>query len=126
MGFSNNIKKLRVSNNLTQKDFCKQAGITQVTCSSYETGKTLPQGEDTLKKIAEIFGVTVPQLFSDDIEATLDERDMTSKSVDSSTDIQSIHGTITNFFGSADIPNAEKQLLSSMLISETLKYLISA
>ena len=70
--------------------------------------------------------MTVPQLFSDDIKAAPGESVMPSKSMDSSMDIQSIHGTIINFFGSADISTAEKQMLSSMLMSETLKYLMSA
>ena len=66
-----NLKILRKSRNLTQKEVANAIGITFQNYSYYETGRTKPTPE-MLCTLADFFGVTVdellgrtPQLFDD-------------------------------------------------------------
>ncbi len=59
--FSDRIKELRKSLNLTQAQFAQKIGTTQVTLSSYENSDKTPALE-TLKKIAVEYGVSVDWL----------------------------------------------------------------
>lgn len=66
-----NLKILRKSRNLTQKEVANAIGITFQNYSYYETGRTKPTPE-MLCALADFFGVTVdellgrtPQLFDD-------------------------------------------------------------
>lgn len=54
-------KELRRKNGITQATLAKEIGIAQATISDIETEKTSPTAE-TIKKIAEYFGVTADYL----------------------------------------------------------------
>lgn len=56
------LKKLRVENNLLQKDLAKILGLAQTTIANYEQGKRFPD-EKTLKKAADFFNVSLDYLF---------------------------------------------------------------
>ena len=58
------IKKLRIANNLNQKELAEKLNITQASLSTYETGIKLPS-LDTLKKISEYFGKSLDDLYKD-------------------------------------------------------------
>ena len=51
---SENIKNLRLSNNMTQENLAEKLSVTRQTVSCWENGKSEPD-IDTLMKIAEIF-----------------------------------------------------------------------
>lgn len=53
-----NIKKIRVSQNMTQEQLAESLFVTRQTISNYETGKSNPD-IDTIIKIADIFNVDV-------------------------------------------------------------------
>lgn len=55
--FKENIKKLRKSRGLTQKEIAEELGITQPTYQQWESGKRSPTGE-TLEKLADFFNVS--------------------------------------------------------------------
>lgn len=55
------IKDLRVSNNLTQKEFSDLVGVKRTTVTMWEKGKSNP-GATTLKKISRIFNCSIDDL----------------------------------------------------------------
>lgn len=58
---SNNIKKLRVENNLTQKQFSEQIHMPVTTLAQYERGEREPKLA-TWQKLADFFEVSVPYM----------------------------------------------------------------
>lgn len=58
MAFSQVLRKLREERNLTQKDIASFLGLTRQAIASYEHAKREPDYE-TLKKLADFFGVSV-------------------------------------------------------------------
>lgn len=64
--FGNLIKKIRLENNLTQKDFADKYNVTYQAVSKWENGKNMP---DTLliKKICDDFNLKMEDLFNGEI-----------------------------------------------------------
>ena len=60
--FAKNLKRERIANNLTQKNFASQIGITTQSYQAYEAGLTMPTAENLLK-ICLILNVTLDYLF---------------------------------------------------------------
>lgn len=58
---SNSIKTLRKENNLSQDQLAEKLYVTRQAVSNWENGKNQPD-LDTLKRIAEVFGVSVERL----------------------------------------------------------------
>ena len=63
----NNLKQIRLSCALTQKQVSEVLGIERSTYTCYETGKSTPP-IDTAKKLSKIFGVTLEEIFFDEQE----------------------------------------------------------
>lgn len=61
MGFKDNLKMLRKSKKLSQKDFGKLIDKTLLTVSRYENGQLFPK-HNTLLKICEVLNVTSSQI----------------------------------------------------------------
>lgn len=61
--FSQNLKELRTSHNLTQKELAEELGTSQQSYMKWETGKTSPTLR-TVEKIAEFFNVPISKLVS--------------------------------------------------------------
>lgn len=59
--FKENLKYLRKSKDLTQKEIAEDLGITQPTYQQWESGKRSPTAE-TLEKLADYFDVTTDYL----------------------------------------------------------------
>ena len=55
---ANNLKKLRLQNNLTQEEIAKDLQLQKQTYQNYKLGKRKPD-IDTLKKIADYFDVSL-------------------------------------------------------------------
>ena len=64
--FGNLIKKIRLENNLTQKDFADKYNVTYQAVSKWENGKNMP---DTLliKKICDDFDLKMEDLFNGEV-----------------------------------------------------------
>ena len=64
--FGNLIKKIRLDNNLTQKDFADKYNVTYQAVSKWENGKNMP---DTLliKKICDDFNLKMEDLFNGEV-----------------------------------------------------------
>ncbi len=67
MSLGNKIKQYRESKKMTQKDIAEILGVEAGTVSKYELGLTEPNIE-SLKKLAEIFNITVDELLKDEKE----------------------------------------------------------
>lgn len=59
--FSNNLKTLRLKNNMNQTELGKQIGVDQRTISAWENGICEPDIK-TLNKLKEHFSITVDDL----------------------------------------------------------------
>ena len=65
MGIGDNIKKLRVENQLTQVDFAKIAGVSDKAVSAWENGTKIPR-MGTIEKISQYFGVPISSVVEAD------------------------------------------------------------
>ena len=69
MEIKDRIKVIRKNANITQEDFANQLGVSIMTIRRYESGKQEPK-PTTLKKMAEILGVTVKDILIPENEKT--------------------------------------------------------
>lgn len=67
--FSSNLKFLRMSVGETQESLANALFVEKSTISQYESGTRKPNDQETLKKIAKRYGVTVDSLLSDDFSS---------------------------------------------------------
>lgn len=65
-GFMENLRKLRISKNIQQKELAALLNIKISTYCQYETGKRQPDYE-TLKRIANYFNVSIDYLLENDV-----------------------------------------------------------
>ena len=65
MNIGKNIKRLRLLNDMKQKDFAKILSVSPQAISKWENGKNMPD-ISILPKIAESFGVSIDDLFGED------------------------------------------------------------
>lgn len=70
--FAETLRKLRLDQNLTQKQLAKLLYISPASISQYETGRSNPSRE-TLSHIAQYFGVSVDYLMSDSKIAEIED-----------------------------------------------------
>lgn len=61
----NNIKKYRLSINLTQVQLARRLGVTQSSVAMWETGKAMPRAS-MLVEMGKLFGVTIEQLLGEE------------------------------------------------------------
>lgn len=62
------IKKLRFERNWSQDQLAEKVGVGRQYISRYENGKISPNAEN-LQKIAEVFGVSVDYLLSNEVKS---------------------------------------------------------
>lgn len=72
MGFSENLKKLRLREGLTQDAFAERLGMSKNLVYTYESERSVPT-TTTLLKICNKFNVTPNVLLGYDIESNLNE-----------------------------------------------------
>ena len=73
---SDNLKRLRIERGLTQQQVGEKLGITKQAYSQWESGKHTPRFE-TIKKLADILGVTTDQI-TEDYAQTYDDSETDS------------------------------------------------
>lgn len=59
------IKAARINANMTQTEAASAIGVSNVTISNWENGRTLPDIK-TARKIAEVYGVPLDNLYLSD------------------------------------------------------------
>lgn len=65
MGFSEKLKELRKSHNLTQDALAQKILVSRTLISKYENGSVIPT-KDNLNRIADYFGVSVNELMTNE------------------------------------------------------------
>lgn len=88
--FGENLKNLRKSRDLTQKEFGAKVGLSKAVVSKYENSMGYPSF-DVLVRIAQYFGVTTDYLLGVTKEKTIDASGLTN------TQIAAIHQLIAEF-----------------------------
>lgn len=88
--FGENLKHLRKSLELTQKDFGSKVGLSKAVVSKYENGMGYPSF-DVLVRIAQYFGVTTDYLLGVARGKAVDVSELTD------SQIASIHQLIAEF-----------------------------
>lgn len=73
------LQKLRTSNNLTQEELAEKLFVSRAAISKWESGRGYPS-IDSLKAIANYFGVTIDQLIRGEEVIALAEQDRTESS----------------------------------------------
>lgn len=79
--FGENLKKLRKSRNLTQKELGAKIGLSKAVVSKYENGMGYP-AFDVLIRIAQYFGVTTDYLLGVSGSKTVDLSGLTDSQID--------------------------------------------
>lgn len=88
--FGDNLKHLRKSNNLTQKELGSRIGLSKAVVSKYENGMGYPTF-DVLVRIAQYFGVTTDYLLGVDTGKTVNVSGLLDSQIDT------IHNIIAEF-----------------------------
>lgn len=70
MNFNEKLQQLRKQNNMTQEELAKVLFVSRTAVSKWESGKGYPN-IDSLKSIAEVFGITIDDLLSNNELITL-------------------------------------------------------
>lgn len=65
MTFGEKLKNLRTSQNITQEHLAQQLGISKRTVINYESGKCYPKNTEIFSKLANIFGVSIDYLMTE-------------------------------------------------------------
>lgn len=68
MGFGDKVKRLREEKNMTQKELADALGVSTRTITNYEVQGRRPRYRKVYEQMAELFGVSVTYLISDEEE----------------------------------------------------------
>lgn len=71
MKFGEKVKILRIQNKMTQTELATKASLAKRTIINYETCSSYPKKRDVYKKLADIFGVELNYLLTEDEEFIL-------------------------------------------------------
>lgn len=100
----NNIKELRKSKRMTQKDLAEVMNVSQQTIGAWETERAVP-GADTLNELADYFNVTTDYLLG---------RPEEKKEKDSnSVDLADMDALLT--YQGKQIPDQDRELINDLL-----------
>ena len=67
------LRRLRLDRGMTQAEVAEKLNVTRQTVSSYESGRTQPDVE-MLKRLAEVYGVSVQEILSSEPPVKADDR----------------------------------------------------
>ena len=68
MKFGDKVKELRQQIDLTQSELAKKIGVSPRTVFAYENGETYPRRREIYNTLAELFGVEINYLLTEDEE----------------------------------------------------------
>ena len=84
--FGENLKKLRTSRRLTQKEFGERVGLSKAVVSKYENALGYPS-LDMLIKIAAFFGVSTDYILGASSKKTVDATGLTDEQISVLSDL---------------------------------------
>lgn len=123
MTFGDRLKGLRLEKNMTQADLAKLLNVSRAAVGRYETNERFPD-KNTLKKIADIFEVSMDYLFerSDDKAGNLYKGNNTEKC---HVHFKAIKEKIVDRLSHEGILT-EEELISEKVLEDIVKYGIDA
>lgn len=65
MSFSEKLRELRKNSGLSQEELAEKIGVSRRSLIYYEQGRSYPSRPETVKAIADVFGITTDELYSD-------------------------------------------------------------
>ena len=112
------IKELRKSVGWTQRELATRMNVSQQTIGSWEVGRAEPNTE-ALKKLAELFGVTVDYLINGDTQKKryfeLREKEKNDIAIQAERLIEGIeNGDNTNYYGEPATQGQKDRLLTAI------------
>lgn len=80
MSISDNIRRLRIVNNLKQQELADAIFVSRTAIANYESGRRIPD-IDTLKAIAKVFNVSINELTDEDVTINVIRNEITHTDV---------------------------------------------
>ena len=114
MILSEKLKKLRIENELTQKELAKKLKCLDIQISKYESGKVMPSPE-ILIKIADLFGVTVDYLIRENINELAKDKIADSDLLNQFQKTNSLDNKTKNLI---------KEVIEAIIIKSQLKQIV--
>ena len=65
MSFGEKLRELRKRSGLSQEELAEKIGVSRRSLIYYEQGKAYPSRPETITAIADVFGITTDELYSD-------------------------------------------------------------
>ncbi len=65
MSFSEKLRELRRKSGMSQEELADKIGVSRRSLIYYEQGKSYPSRPETIKSIADVFGITTDELYND-------------------------------------------------------------
>ncbi len=119
MNLSDNLKKIRKDNNLSQEDLAEKLGVSRQSVSKWESGLAYPEMDKVLE-LCKIFNLNIDDLLNQDIkeiEKTKQSSNTINKYIDS---FLSYISKTVNLFSSLKFKNKIKCLFEQCLIGFVL------
>ena len=106
MLFGEKIKQLRLSKQMTQAQVAKEIGITERTYQYYETEGRYPKRNTTYMKLANLFGVDVSYLLSEEDNYVIDAGK--KGGAKAQKDVQSLIAEVGGLFAGGELSEEDK------------------
>ncbi len=119
MNLSENLKKIRKDNNLSQEDLAEKLGVSRQSVSKWEQGLAYPEMDKVLE-ICKLFNLNIDDLLNQDIkevEKTKQSKSTVNKNIDS---FLSYISKTVNLFSSMKFKNKIKCLFEQLVIISVL------
>lgn len=114
--FGERLKYLRINDGLTQEELGKKLGVTKMVVSNWELNKGTPN-YDMLKKIADIFGVSIDYL----LEYNNNYKNLDYKFIITNDNSNYVKINYTSSFNKKTINKVIKMLNSKTITEEDLE-----
>ena len=135
MNLSNNLKKLRKENNLSQEDLAEKLGVSRQSVSKWESGQAYPE-MDKMVQLCNLFNLNIDDLLNQDIEEVNNTKQAKNNINKFIEDFLNYVTNTIDMFSSMKIKNKIKFIFEQfviisiliilfLIIGEVLKYILA-
>lgn len=96
MLFNEKLKKLRKNKNITQEELAQKIFVTRTAVSKWESGKGYPS-LDTLKILAEFYGISIDNLISNEEIIDISKKNIEENKIQNTNLLFSVLDTLSSF-----------------------------
>jgi len=104
--FSDKVKNMRKEKGISQEILAEKIGVSKRTVQNYETAAMYPKNREVYKKMADVFGVDVNYLLTEDEKFIMEAGDRYGKSGE--MDAMELVGNISALFAGGEMPEEDK------------------